>query len=147
MVGGLLLSGSTYAAGEKSGDWTINCEKNRCQAAQQLVAKNGQKSSKVLSATLLKVNKELVMELVVPLGVELRSGIVTRVDEQKEFHFPYVTCMQSGCASLIPVKGGLYQQMKAGKSMKIGFRPFRSAKTLVVDLSLKGFTKASNKVK
>ena len=145
LAGSVLFSGSVFA--EKVGDWAVNCEQDHCQAGQQLFVTKDEQKSRVLSASLMKVKDQLVMQMVLPLGVDLRSGIVTRVDENKELHFPFITCVRDGCVTLVPVKGDLISQMKAGNKMKVGFRPFRSEQTLVVELSLSGFTKASTQVR
>lgn len=136
---------SSYA--ETFGDWRVQCEENRCQALQQLFVGEGEQRSRVLSASVVKIQNKLVLQLVLPLGVDLRPGIVTRIDESEERRFPFTTCVNDGCVVLVPLEDSLLAGMKAGKTMKAGFRPFSSEQTLVVELSLSGFTKASSKVR
>lgn len=132
---------------ETFGDWRVECEGERCQALQQLFVGEGEQRSRVLSASVVKIQDQLVLQLVLPLGVDLRPGIVTRIDESTEQQFPFTTCVSDGCVVLLPLDAGLLAGMKAGKTMKAGFRPFSSEQTLVVELSLSGFTKASSKVR
>ncbi|MET4000745.1 invasion associated locus B family protein [Marinobacterium sp. MBR-109] len=132
---------------ETFGDWRVECQETRCQAVQQLFVGEGEKRSRVLSASVTKLQDQLVLQLVFPLGVDLRPGIATRVDESEEQQFGFSTCVQDGCVVLLPLDDNLLSGMKAGNTFKAGFRPFGSEQTLVVELSLKGFTKASSNVR
>ena len=132
---------------ETFGDWRLQCEEQRCQAQQQLFVGEGEQRSRVLSASVMKLQDQLVMQLVFPLGVDLRPGIATRVDEAEEQQYAFSTCVKDGCVVLLPLSDGLLSGLKAGKTLKAGFRPFGSDQTLVVELSLKGFTKASSNVR
>lgn len=129
------------------GDWRIQCEEQRCQAQQQLFVGEGEQRSRVLSASVMKLQDQLVMQLVFPLGVDLRPGIATRIDEAQEQQFAFSTCVKDGCVVLLPLNEGFLSGLKAGNTLKAGFRPFGSDQTLVVELSLKGFTKASSNVR
>lgn len=131
---------------EVFGDWKVDCQEKKCQAVQQLFVGEGEERSRVLSASVVSIQAQPVLQLVLPLGVDLRPGVVVRVDQADERHFAYSTCLKDGCVALIPLEQGLLQAMKAGSVMKAGFRPFSSEQTLVVELSLSGFTKASAKV-
>ncbi|GAA0692601.1 hypothetical protein GCM10009104_19700 [Marinobacterium maritimum] len=135
------------AQAETFGDWRVDCQGEQCQAVQQLFVGEGEQRSRVLSASVLKIKEQRVLQMVLPLGVDLRPGVVIRIDESEEQHFAYTTCVKDGCVVLISLNDRLYAGMKAGKTMKAGFRPFNSEQTLVVELSLSGFTKASSKVR
>ncbi|MBV1786440.1 invasion associated locus B family protein [Marinobacterium sp. D7] len=145
VVAGFVAQPSAWA--ETFGDWRVDCKEGLCQAVQQLFVGEGDKRSRVLAASVIKVKEQLVLQLVLPLGVDLRPGIVTRIDEAAEQHFAFTTCVTDGCVALIPLNDSLLSAMRSGKHMKAGFRPFRSEQTLVVELSLSGFTKASSQVR
>lgn len=147
MLLALSLAMPLMVQAETVGDWRVECKEEQCQAVQQLFVGEGDKRSRVLSASVIKVKEQLVLQLVLPLGVDLRPGIVTRIDDSEEQHFAFTTCVTDGCVALLPLKDVLFASMKAGNSMKAGFRPFSSEQTLVVELSLSGFTKASSKVR
>ncbi len=145
LAAAILMSQAVQA--ETIGDWQVGCRGEQCQALQQLFTGEGEKRSRILSASLSKIKDQLVLQLVLPLGVDLRPGIVIRIDESEEQRLGYTTCVADGCVVLTPLNDTLYAGMKAGKTMKVGFRPFNSEQTLVVEVSLSGFTKASSKVR
>lgn len=146
-IGLLMAPGAVVAESEVFGDWRVECKQQQCQASQQLFVGENDKRSRVLAASLMKVQEQRVLQLVFPLGVDLRPGIVIRIDDSQEQHFSFTTCVSDGCVALLPLNSELYAGMKAGKVMKAGFRPFTSEQTLVAELSLSGFTKASDKVR
>lgn len=127
---------------EVHGDWRLNCENDGCQASQQLFFGEGEERSRVLLASVLQVQQDLLLQMVLPLGVDLRPGIVVRIDQAEEQSFNFVTCVADGCVVLLPLKSKLLSAMRAGNKVKVGFRPFSSDQTLIVELSLSGFTKA-----
>lgn len=135
-----------HAETESIGDWNLICENDKCQAVQQLFVTTEEARSRVLSASVVQIQTQKVLQLVLPLGLDLRPGIVVRVDESEEQHFPVTTCINDGCVVLMSLTDALYGSLKAGNKMKVGFRPFNSEQTLVVEASLKGFTKASSRV-
>ncbi|WP_240796851.1 invasion associated locus B family protein [Terasakiella sp. SH-1] len=83
-----------------------------------------------------------------PLGIDLRSGAVLKIDNRKEHKLTFLRCLQQGCDAGLKITGNaLHDFLKDGEVMKIGFRPWNSAKTAVVKVSLKGFTKQFKKLK
>ncbi|GAA0788863.1 invasion associated locus B family protein [Marinobacterium sediminicola] len=146
-LGGAAMVTPQQVLAETFGDWRVDCQEQQCQAVQQLFVGEGEKRSRVLSASIIKPQGKMLLQMVLPLGVDLRPGIVTRIDESEEQHFAFTTCVTDGCVALVALNDGMLAGMKAGKTMKIGFRPFSSEQTLVVELSLSGFTKASSKVR
>lgn len=141
----IFMSSSLRA--EVHGDWRVDCENERCQASQQLFVGEGEERSRVLSANVLQVQQELLLQMVLPLGVDLRPGVVVRIDQAEEQSFNFVTCLADGCVVLLPLQDKLLSALRAGSKLKVGFRPFSSDQTLVVELSLSGFTKASKSVR
>ncbi len=146
-IGLFVAPGLVAAEDQVFGDWRVECKQPQCHASQQLYVGEGDKRSRVLAASVMKVKDQRVLQLVFPLGVDLRPGIVIRIDDSREQHFSFTTCVSDGCVALLPLNSELYAGMKAGKVMKAGFRPFTSEQTLVAELSLSGFTKASAKVR
>jgi len=149
----IMLLGPAVAA-EKGPAWSVVCgdakNSQTCRMEQKLFAQKvvkGQQQTlgKVLGLTVLYAGKKsrqpmLVMDL--PLGVDLRPGMVLRVDNGKETTAPYLRCMKTGCLARLRLTPQMVAMMRKGLKLRVGFRPFGSAKTVVVDASLKGFTKA-----
>lgn len=132
-------------------DWVSVCQTvegvERCHMAQTLEMETEQGRNRLLEATIGRVAGANVLQLVLPLGVDLRPGIVMRIDEGKEFTAPYLMCMQGGCTVAIQLDDSLLQAMRAGLKGYVGFRPFNSEQTLVLEMSLRGFTRASNAIR
>ena len=149
----IMLLGIAVAA-EKGSAWSVVCgdDKNAqtCRMEQKLfaqkVVKGRQRTlGKMLGLTVRYAGKDsrqpvLVMDL--PLGVDLRAGMVLRIDNGKETTARYLRCTKNGCSSRLRLTPQMVAMMRKGSKLQIGFRPFGSAKTMVVDASLKGFTKA-----
>jgi len=86
----------------------------------------------------------IVMQL--PLGVDLRAGMVLKVDDAKEMKAPFLKCTKAGCEIQSVLTDDLLAQLKRGNFMKVGFRAFGAKKTMVVNADLSGFTKAFSKL-
>jgi len=132
---------------ERFKDWNRVCttqnELTRCEAVQVLSVKQGEQDQPFLRATLTRVGAERILELALPLGMDLRAGLVMQLDGAEEFTLGYTTCVPQGCASVLPVSDELRSGLKAGAKAKLGFRLFGTRQTQVVELSLSGFTAAS----
>ncbi len=144
----------TARAAEGEAPWAVICadanNAETCRMEQtlfvdQTVEGQQKKLGKVLSITVLYVGKMarrplLVMNL--PLGVDLRPGMVLRVDKNEEIKAPYLRCTNAGCDVQVELTVELVTQLKKGLKLQVGFRPFGSSKTVVIDASLKGLTRA-----
>jgi invasion protein IalB len=134
------------------GDWGLQCTKEAkldiCQAVQVLWLEQDKKKQRVLTLQLIpKDEEQKVLQLSFPLGVDLRPGIVIAVDDGSEQKFSYATCNNQSCFSLILMTEEQLSMFKKGNILKIGFRTFGSDKTVVLEASLNGFTKANAEVK
>jgi invasion protein IalB len=134
------------------GDWGLQCTEEAklhiCQAVQVIWLEQDEKKHQVLTLQLLPRNEEQkVLQLSFPLGVDLRPGIVIAVDDGNEQKYPYTTCANQSCLSLILMTGEQLSMFKKGNVLKVGFKTFESDKTVVLEVSLKGFTKANAEVK
>lgn len=132
-------------------DWIGVCAEvagqERCEIQQTLNVENEQGLSRLMRATVSLMDGQRVMQFLLPLGLDLRPGIVMQIDEGEEFKSGFLTCVQEGCLVAFPLDDSRLQQMRAGKALKLGFRPFNTDQTLVIEASLMGFTRASNSIK
>lgn len=132
-------------------DWVGICTEvqgqQRCEIQQTLDMENEQGSMRLLSATVNKLEDQLIMQLLLPLGLDLRPGIAMQIDEAEEFTAPYLTCVQEGCLVAVLLDDARVSAMRAGQVARVGFRPFDTDQTLVVEMSLMGFTRASQSLK
>ncbi|CAM3803292.1 invasion associated locus B family protein [Vreelandella rituensis] len=134
-------------------DWRSVCvdmpEGERCQAQQSLNMENEQGSSRLLLASVLRNGDDAppILELLLPLGLDVSSGIVMQIDDGDEVRVPFATCLEQGCYAILPIEGNLMDTMRSGNVIRIGFRPFNARQTHAVEVSLIGFTAATNALK
>ena len=151
---GLIASGLAFAQEPRVTeyqDWVGVCAdvqgQERCEIQQTLNMENEQGNARLLRASVNMMDNQLVMQLLLPLGLDLRAGIVMQIDEGEEFGSGFLTCVQEGCLVAFPLDDVRLAALRAGSVTKIGFRPFNTNETLVLEMSLMGFTRASQSVK
>ena len=131
-------------------DWVEVCVTDedvaRCEAIQVLSVTQGEQSQAILRATLSRVNDERFIEFALPLGMDLRSGLVAQIDEADEIRFGYSTCVPQGCAGVLPLSDELFAALRAGSTAKLGFRAFGNPQVQVLEISLSGLTAASKNI-
>lgn len=132
-------------------DWISVCAERagaeRCEIRQVLSIETEDGQAPLVVATVARLDDQLVLQLVLPLGLDLRPGVVMAVDDQPDRPAPVLTCLQNGCLSALALDAGFMAEMRAGRSLRLGFRPFNTDQTIVVELSLAGFTRASQTIK
>jgi len=87
------------------------------------------------------------MSIQMPLGVDLRPGALLQVDAGAEIPVPFLQCTNAGCDASLVLDAKLLKELKAGNTLKVGFRPWGTQKLTAVDASLKGLTKALKDIK
>ncbi len=138
--------------------WKKECDKknpDRCQIGQQVFLQkdvDGKKQTvgRILAVTVQKATnpktkeKFSVLNMQLPLGVDLRPGIVIKVDDGKEMKVIYSKCTNAGCDAALVMDDNLVSAMKAGAILFVGFRAWGNEQTQVIKASLSGFTAALN---
>ena len=134
----------------KHDDWMSRCVKpvdadEFCEAIQVILINREQVSGRVLETSLRRLNDDqIVMQFVLPFGVDLRPGIAFRIDENEERKAGFLTCLQQGCLVQMLANRELMAELKKGTTAKLGFRPLGSEEIVVVEISLKGFSASTN---
>lgn len=133
------------------GKWGVLCNQAKpvqCRAAQtQNYAETGNPGR--LLQVLLTVEKGRTFAVMtLPFGVDLRAGIAVKVDEATEIKGVYTTCLPDGCQSILEFDENVVGQVRSGKTMKVGFRPWGGDdKTFVVEVPLEGAKEALAAIK
>lgn len=127
-------------------DWQSLCELREentiCQISQTLqLEKDGQVDFTV-RITLAKKAGKVFMEVALPLGLDLPGGIALQVDESNEINLPFNTCVAQGCAVVVETKEEFLNQLRKGTILKVAFRPFGQTQSVLLNVSLRGFTSA-----
>ena len=88
---------------------------------------------------LYSVGTETIIEYLLPLGINLRKGIVIQIDGVN-FPTEALSCDTPGCVGFAPLTPELLERLKAGKALKLAFSPRGSDQFYSFDYSLIGFT-------
>lgn len=121
--------------------WGLICNKANvkdCRAVQTQNYDNTATKGRLLQAMVGVEKDRTFLTLTLPFGVDLRGGLVARVDENEEVKGVFMTCLPDGCQSIMELDAKLLAQFAGGKMMKVGFRPWGGENTLVVDVPLDG---------
>ena len=140
--------------------WTKVCTDEKNDAScfivlhQYLMKKVGgkeQKAGRVLQVTIkftqAAKKRVPVISLQLPLGVNLQSGVVVKIDKNKEFNLPYLQCRKFGCDVSTKINTQLLTRLKKGSNMMVGFVAWGNTKTSLMKVPLKGFTKIYKQLK
>lgn len=134
-LGGELRPGATH------GDWQVLCEDTpvgeTCFITQAAADDSGEP---VMQIMIGRLENETVMVVYLPLGLDLRPGILFQVGETLQREFPFQTCLPNGCRVVARVDPEMLAAMRAGTTFRIGVRPVETDRIAVIEGSLMGFT-------
>ena len=155
----LVASAGTARAAEDEASWAVvcadadnaeTCWMEQIRYVDRTVEGQQKRLGKLLSITVRYVGEEArrpLLEMKLPLGVDLRPGMVLRVDNHEEVKVPFLRCTNAGCQVLVELTAELVAQLKSGLKLQVGARPFGSSKLMVIEASLNGFTRAFDSLK
>jgi len=127
-------------------DWQTICvlgeEKPACEVTQTMQLEKDGQTSFAMKITLIKQADNTLMEIALPLGLDLPAGIAIQVDDNGEVNLPFVTCVAKGCVAVATVDVGFVNELRQGAALKVAYRPFRQSQAIVLSSSLRGFTNA-----
>jgi invasion protein IalB len=127
-------------------DWQSTCvlleEKPACEITQTMQLEKDGQTSFAMRITLIKQADKTVMEIALPLGLDLPAGIALQVDENNEINIPFVTCVAQGCAAVVVTEDEFLNELRQGTELKVAYRPFGQTQAVVLVSSLRGFTSA-----
>lgn len=127
-------------------DWQTICalreEKLACEVTQTMQLEKDGQTSFAMRITLIKQADNTVMEIALPLGLDLPAGIAIQVDDNSEVNLPFVTCVARGCVAVATLDVGFVNELRQGAALKVAHRPFRQSQAIVLSSSLRGFTGA-----
>jgi invasion protein IalB len=133
--------GEGVRPGPKHQDWQVLCEDTptgeSCFISQAMVDDDGEP---VMQVSIGRVNSDPVMVIYLPLGLDLRPGMLFQIGDQMRREFPYQTCLPQGCRVVAPVDTDMLQAMRSGSNFRVGVKTLGSDKVGVIEGSLLGFT-------
>lgn len=134
------------------GDWQIRCiEKTQvCAMTQVGKTKAGKRALLItiqrIAGQKTKKGKAVpaAMTVQTPLGILLPYGVRVKIDKEKVIPLPLARCIPRGCIVRAPMLQQAVDKMKKGSKAVFGI--FLN-KEVLVNVSLKGFTKAYDNLK
>jgi invasion protein IalB len=130
-------------------DWLLRCETDpadvtvkQCFIAQGVTAGEERRRVMMVAVDYPPGRKAPIFTAVLPLGVDLRSGIELAIDGGTPKRLPFTICLADGCRSHVPLDGELLADFKRGLEGSITFRRPTDRRGVKVPFSLKGFTAA-----
>ncbi|MEM1283774.1 MAG: invasion associated locus B family protein [Pseudomonadota bacterium] len=145
----------TPAAQSAQPAWRLRCTDTNvastCNANQELFLNrnvDGEQRNvgRLLNITVLYLDAQgerlPFMSLQMPLGLDLRPGAVMQVDDGQEMALEFLRCTNDGCDASVRLTPDLLGAMRAGNTLRVGFRPWGSEQVTAVEASLIGFTAA-----
>lgn len=128
--------------GAKYKDWEGKCEtvgkQKICGIAQRILDAD---KKPIVNIFIRKVKgqKDPLVFVKVPLGVDLRGGLGFAVDHKQVAHIPYAVCDPVGCNAIFPLTSEISAKMKKGSKFQVAMLV---NKEMAVEGSLSGFTNA-----
>lgn len=144
--------GQPYAK-EQIGDWSLQCvktegEEDPCQMYQLLADSEGNAVSEFTLFRLPDGQQAIAGAMIaVPLETLLTSQLTITVDGGKGRRYPFMFCNTVGCYARVGFTKADIAAFKRGNVARMSIVPMLAPdQKVTVELSLKGFTKAYDKV-
>ena len=122
-------------------DWQVLCEDTptgeNCFISQAIVDDAG---DPVMQISLGRLEDDNVMVIYLPLGLDLRPGILFQVEDKFRREFPFQTCLPNGCRVVVQVDEEMLTAMRTGTQFVVGIKTLGSDRVGVIEGSLMGFT-------
>lgn len=144
------LPGGASSLVETYEDWTVACqasgEVTSCVVRQ--VQSNNQTQQVVLTAEIAKTpDGKFAGALMLPLGLSLAPGVQLKIGEVAlGATRPFSLCVQQGCLVPLDITEDVIAKLRAGSALNITVTAGSSAQQINFAVSLKGFSKALNRI-
>ena len=130
-------------------DWLLRCEADpadatvkQCFIAQGVAAGEERRRVMMVAVAYPPDRKAPIFTAVLPLGVDLRSGVEVAIDGGAPKRLPFTICLADGCRAHMPLDAATLAAFKRGLEGSVAFRRPTEQRGVKVPFSLKGFTAA-----
>ena len=134
---------------EKFEDWIRVCQtqaesQQQCYATQLIMTEQNGQRIQLLRSTVQRVNQKLFsLQLVLPLGIDLRPGVALKVDNFEQRGGSFATCSRAGCIVRMIMDSSFQKEIASGNRAKVYFKSIGIEQPQEITLSLKGITAAT----
>jgi len=130
------------AADETFGDWVLHCAEvsggeKACALHQRIISQETKLRVASIAIARNTDRKELRLSVILPLGLDLASGVSGKVGEAT-LDFTLQTCVKRGCIASTVVDEGLLAALKGVDSFTATFRMRGVKDPITLPVSLKG---------
>ena len=148
VLGLLLLAGAAPA--QDVAAWRVECTGDGktldCRAVQQLFQRETRQLVLSVLARKAPDPKAALLQIQMPLGLNLTEPIQIRVDNGNVEKYPIQTCTNTGCFAVLTANERLLNAMRNGTDLKITFQD-ANKKPVELAVPLLGFGVAFDKVR
>lgn len=136
--------GAKAADFQRVQNWTVKCRtsgERRCILYQTVLFGDENPSVIVARAGYVQGLSDPVLEVRVPMGVRLATGLTLAIDDQPAVTLPFERCAQDGCVAQATLHADLLAKLRSGQTLD--FRVEDQARNAIrVRMSLVGFSTA-----
>lgn len=158
-IGKLVLAAALWAAtfggasaqttepqiGQAFGAWVFQCsavgqDKTICSFGTTVLSPDKKQAMVDLRISHPKVDGALILSALLPLGLNIQSGVKTAIDGGESIAVPLRTCVARGCVATMELDADAVKKWKAGKSLALEFEI--AGKKITATIKLDGITDA-----
>lgn len=140
---GTILSLAAFMPNAYAKNWEKKCdtvEKQKICGITQTIFDSDKRPVVNVFIRKVKGQKDPIVFVKVPLGVNLQAGIGLAVDKKEVTQVPYSVCDPAGCNAAFPLSSTIAAKMRKGSKLQVGMLLVNQE--VVMTTSLSGFTKA-----
>lgn len=144
VVGGLTAASAAAASDAVTfQDWSVECRDDVCIAAQSSF---GPQETWLATVRLQQAeNGTAIVQVLVPAGVHLGSGLFVQLKSGAPLEVPFVTCTPQMCQAATRLPADAVSGWKNARSVALRYRPTLDAAPIAFDVSMMGVTAALEK--
>ncbi len=150
VLGMLMLAGANAAPAQDVAAWRVECTGDGktldCRAVQQLFQRETRQLVLSVLARKAPDPKGALLQIQMPLGLNLTEPIQIKVDNGNAEKHPIQTCTNTGCFASLTANERLVNAMRGGSDLKIIFQD-ANKKPIEMAVPLLGFGVAFDKVR
>ncbi len=133
-------------------DWQSICvdevdKSEFCLIRQQLNVEFPDGAFTDVAVIVSRQSEGYIIEIKLPLGVDLRSGLTLQVDQSEKINLPFTTCVTQGCIAMRVLDDAGIARFKNGSQFQAEFALVSLNEKLRIDASLLGFSRAFSMIK
>jgi len=156
IASGIFYCASAMAAdaqGVTFDDWKLECQKpqdakaEQCSLSQSQTLKENNTPILLASLGYAGERREPVLVVTTPLGIDLRAGVLLRLDNGLKAPLTVQQCTQRGCVASISFDPDTLAALSNAKMIQVGMLPYGSSQSLIVNISPKGISKGMAELK